>query len=127
MNKKTVAYWIFTALTALAIGGSGITQFLKPDELVQNLTVNLGYPMYIMALMGVFKISGAVVILAPGLPRLKEWAYAGIFINMVGGAYSHVAAKDPIGEMIPVLVILTFSLTSWALRPEGRKLEGPAL
>ncbi len=127
MTKKIIAYWIFTALTAVAIFGSGIMQFLKPAELVQNMTT-LGFPLYIMTLMGTFKVAGALVLVAPGLPRLKEWAYAGIFINMVGGAYSHIAVDDPIGETVPVFVILVLSLTSWALRPDGpRKLEGPAL
>ena len=94
MDKKNIAYWIATVLTVVALGGSGVMQLLKPPELVANME-RLGYPLYVMSLMGVFKIAGVITIAVPKLPRLKEWAYAGIFINMVGGAYSHVASKDP--------------------------------
>ena len=126
MDKKNIAYWIATVLTVVALGGSGVMQLLKPPELVANME-RLGYPLYVMSLMGVFKIAGVITIAVPKLPRLKEWAYAGIFINMVGGAYSHVASKDPIGEAVPVMVILIFALTSLTLRPESRRLAGPAL
>lgn len=84
--------------------------------------LELGYPGYLATIMGVAKIAAAVVVLAPRLPRLKEWAYAGIMINMFGAAASHIAAHDAPGSLIAPAVFAGLAILSWALRPPARRL-----
>jgi uncharacterized membrane protein YphA (DoxX/SURF4 family) len=121
-----ILYWTTTALVAFAYATGGYFDVAQPPFVVEEMQ-GLGYPAYFFAILGVWKLGAAVVLLAPGLPRLKEWAYAGILFNLTGAAASHVFVKDPPGEIITPLVILAIALTSWALRPESRKLAGPIL
>jgi uncharacterized membrane protein YphA (DoxX/SURF4 family) len=83
---------------------------------------HLGYPAYFATILGVWKVLGAVAVLAPRFPRLKEWAYAGIFFDLTGAAASHAASGDAAGKVITPLVLVAIAAASWALRPEGRKL-----
>ena len=82
--------------------------------------LDLGYPAYLATILGIAKILATLVILAPKLPRLKEWAYAGILINMVGAAASHVAVRDTPDNLIAPLALAAIALASWALRPPTR-------
>jgi DoxX-like protein len=88
--------------------------------------LDLGYPAYLASILGVAKLLATAVILAPRLPRLKEWAYAGIVINMVGAAASHLAVRDGLDNLIAPLSFAAIALTSWALRPPSRRLDPPA-
>ena len=84
----------------------------------------LGYPVYFIMLIGLWKLLGAIAVLVPGFPRLKEWAYAGMFFNMTGAAVSTIAV-DGNREMWHVVVQLLMAaliVTSWALRPASRVL-----
>ena len=121
-----IAYWITTALIALAYAAGGYFDIKQPEEMLKDM-VSLGYPLYFLKMLGVWKLGAAVVLLAPALPRLKEWAYAGILINLVGASVTHVVRHDPINNIVMPLVILAIALTSWALRPASRKLPGPWL
>jgi hypothetical protein len=87
--------------------------------------MRLGYPSYIIPALGLGKVLAILAILWPGLPRLKEWAYAGIFFNMMGALVSHVARKDDSWILVVTIAIAAITLTSWALRPQDRKLGGP--
>jgi len=82
----------------------------------------LGYPLYLMSILGFWKILGVVTILVPRLLLLKEWAYAGFFFVMSGAAVSHLAANQPFIEAIPSLVLLIMTVISWTFRPADRKL-----
>jgi len=82
----------------------------------------LGYPAYVATILGVWKLLGAVTLLAPRLPRLKEWAYAGVVFDLTGAAFSHASAGDPVDKILIPLVLLAVAFASWALRPESRKL-----
>ncbi len=90
MKKINILYWTFTGLFALAMFFSGVQNALVTPESVALLTAQLGYPEYIIAFLGVAKILGAIAILVPGYPTLKEWAYAGLFYDLVGATYSSV-------------------------------------
>ncbi len=83
----------------------------------------LGYPMYFFLILGVWKFLGAIAILVPGFPRLKEWAYAGIFFDLTGAAASR-ALSGGYGtygfHVIAPLIITGFMVLSWALRPANR-------
>lgn len=123
---RKVAYWITTALTAFVYVSGGAVDIGRPEFAVQGI-VHLGYPEYFMVILGVWKVLGGIVVLLPRLPRLKEWAYAGMVFNLTGAAASHAASGDATGEIATPLVILAIVATSWALRPTSRKLAGPLL
>ena len=89
MKKTNILYWIFTGLFALAMLFSGIQNMLVTPESVAILS-HLGYPNYIIPFLGVAKILGAIAIIVPGFPRLKEWAYAGLFFDLLGATYSAI-------------------------------------
>lgn len=99
-------------------------QLLRRPDAVAGI-VALGYPVYVIVLLGVWKTLGAVTILAPRLPRLKEWAYAGIVFDLTGAAVSHAASGSSAGNVIAPVVFTVVALASWALRPEGRVLGSP--
>lgn len=122
---KTTAYWLTTLLgpTSFVIGGIlGIRQ--SPD-VVQGIH-HLGYPLYFVTLLSVWKLLGAVAITAPGLPRVKEWAYAGFAFDLTGAAVSHAAVGDGPSDVAAPLVFLALVAASYLLRPESRRLEAPS-
>lgn len=123
--KKHLAYWIPTGLFALALTMSGLMAVTRGPQAVA-IYQHLGYPQHFMVLLGTAKLLGVATLLAPGLPRLKEWAYAGFTINLVAAASAHLAAGDPATAAIPPIVLLGVLLASWRARPESRELIGPA-
>lgn len=119
---RSVAYWGSTVLSAGLFAVPGTALLARAPHFVQDMA-HLGYPAYMLALLGVWKILGAAVILAPRLARLKEWAYAGMVFDATGAAISRAALGDgPFAVAIPLL-ISGVVLTSWALRPAGRTLN----
>jgi hypothetical protein len=126
MTRKTknIAYWTTTILTAFFMTG-GVAQILQFYGNPHGVVPVLGYPMYFFAILGLWKVLGAIAILVPGYPRLKEWAYAGIFFDLTGAAAS-CAAVGGYGaygfHVIAPLAIAGLAVASWALRPESRTL-----
>lgn len=121
MTPKNIAYWATTGLFSLAIAGSGFFNVSRPPEILEAMQ-HLGYPEWFPLWLGSFKLAGVLVLLAPGLARLKEWAYAGYTVAMLSAAVSHLAAGDTFGQAAPPLVLLSLALASWALRPASRRL-----
>ncbi len=119
-RAKTIGYWVATGLLVFCMTG-GIFELLGVKTTMDGI-MRLGYPAYIIPALGVGKVLAILAILWPGLPRLKEWAYAGIFFNMTGAFVSHVAYKDAAWSIVVTAVIAGITLASWALRPRGRKL-----
>jgi len=121
MKAKPIIYWITTVLVALPIGSGGIVQVLRLPQNVAGF-VHLGYPEYFLVILGVWKVLGAIAILVPGFPRLKEWAYAGIFFDLTGAAATWAAIGGPgrVGHIIAPLIITGITVCSWALRPPSR-------
>src|SRR5689334_2292761 len=109
----TRAYWIVTAAVVAesAVGGA-MDLFRMPP--FYPLLIELGYPGYLATILGVAKLLAAVVVLAPRLPRLKEWAYAGITINMVGAIASQGATHQPAGSFVAPVAFAALALASWA-------------
>lgn len=128
MNMKSIAYWVATTLIALETFVGGITDLVHGGtELiagppVAGIVTHLGYPVYILSIPGVWKLLGAVVIVAPSLPRLKEWAYAGVFFELSGAAASYVLRGEITSDLAAPLILAALAMISWALRPEGRVL-----
>src|SRR5688500_10336646 len=105
MKARKIAYWITTALVALAIGSGGVFDALRVQQAL-DIFKHLGYPEHFAVVLGVWKILGAITLLVPGLPRAKEWAYAGIFIDLTGAVVAHAAAHDPASAMANPIVVL---------------------
>lgn len=122
MSLRSTGYWTTTALIALAFLSGGVV-YLARAEFAASGLAQLGYPPYFITILGVWKVLGALAVLAPRLPRLKEWAYAGIVFDLTGAAFSHAAAGDPAQKLIAPLVLLGITAASWALRPPSRRLD----
>jgi uncharacterized membrane protein YphA (DoxX/SURF4 family) len=122
-KKRTIsaAYWTTTTLTALAFLSGGVAYLARADAPVRGIA-ELGYPAYFVTILGMWKVLGGLAILAPRLPRLKEWAYAGIAFDLTGAAFSHAAIGDPMLKVIVPLVLLGIASASWTLRPASRML-----
>lgn len=124
---KMIAYWTVTLLLGAALMLSGIGQLMQYGGNVELVT-NLGYPLYILTILGVWKVLRVISLIMPGFPRLKEWAHAGIFFLMTGAALSHAFANDYGNygfSIILPLIYAALNIASWALRPRSRKLSYP--
>lgn len=121
-KRNKIIYWIFTIWLALGMVSTGMVQLLKVPEEVENFT-HLGYPIYLMTILGVWKLLGTIAILIPKYPVLKEWAYAGLFFNTSGAIISHIVVGNTIGQIFPALLLLILTLISWYFRPVSRKIS----
>lgn len=120
MTARTIGYWAATGLVALAFAAGGAADLLHAPPVMATMA-RLGYPGYVATLIGIWKLLGVAAVLAPRFPRLKEWAYAGMFFDLTGAAISHAAVGDPAGQVLTPVILLGVVLTSWALRPYGRR------
>ncbi|HLV99377.1 MAG TPA: DoxX family protein [Ktedonobacterales bacterium] len=130
MKLKMIGYWAATAAIALETLAGGVTDLihgrtgLVTGEPVAQIVTREGYPLYLLTILGVWKLLGGITLLAPRLPRLKEWAYAGIFFELTGALASGIAqGGDPGTYVWPPLILALLTLASWALRPPGRTLR----
>jgi uncharacterized membrane protein YphA (DoxX/SURF4 family) len=115
---RITVYRISTVLIiSECVTGGVLDLFRKPP--FYPVMIDLGYPPYFATILGTAKLLAAAALLTPGVPRLKEWAYAGILINMTGACASHLAAGDPITSIIAPATFAVTALTSWRLHPTG--------
>jgi uncharacterized membrane protein YphA (DoxX/SURF4 family) len=122
-KRNTIIYWTATALLSVGMLFSGIGQIMRLQSM-DDIFVHLGYPPYLMTILGVWKILGVAAILVPGFKRLKEWAYAGLFFAMTGALTSHLACGDHgVKAILGPLMQTVFIVLSWYFRPVSRKLE----
>lgn len=119
--KKTI-YWITTVVTAIVFLIPGFGNLLHVEHFSNDM-LHLGYPIYFSTILGIWKITGAIVILLPKLKILKEWAYAGIIFDLTGAAFSRLSVQDDIIMMVIPLIIACLAMGSWFLRPDNRKLS----
>ena len=125
-----IIYWISTVWLSLGMLSTGTMQLLKvrgqggtgsPGGI--ESMAHLGYPVYLMTILGIWKILGVLALLIPKFPLLKEWAYAGFFFIMSGAVISHIELGDPVSELFPSLLLLILTVVSWYFRPMGRKIN----
>ena len=120
-KRNKIIYWIATVWLALGMMSTAIVQLIRMDEEVANIE-KLGYPVYILTILGIWKILGVIIVLMPKAVVLKEWAYAGFFFAMSGAIFSHIAVKDPLSELFGPSLLLVLTVVSWYFRPAGRKI-----
>jgi hypothetical protein len=118
--RKTI-YWVSTSIAMCIMIVSGALAITHAPPMMRGLA-HLGYPVYFANLLGVGKLIGVAVLLAPGLPRLKEWAYTGFGITVVSACYSHLCSGDGFMALDP-LATLAALIISYRLRPENQRLE----
>jgi len=123
-KRNKIIYWIATVWLALGMASTGAVQLLKGKEGaggLDNIT-HLGYPVYFLTILGIWKILGVIAVLIPKFLLLKEWAYAGFFFTMSGAIFSHIATGSSINEIFPSLLLLILTVVSWYFRPDDRKI-----
>lgn len=119
MKKRNLVYWFATGFVAVIMIASGALAILHVPQFMQALK-HLGYPPYFADLLGVGKLSGVAILLAPRLGRLKEWAYAGFGITVLAACYSHLSSGDGWLALDP-LATFTALVISYAQRPANRR------
>jgi hypothetical protein len=117
-KPRTIGYWVATGILALAFLAGGAAELASVPAAV-SATLALGYPPYFLTILGIWKLLSVPALLAPRLPRLKEWAYAGIAFDLSGAVASHLFSGDGAGAATP-FVLLVIAAASWALRPPAR-------
>jgi len=121
MKTRKITYWIATAWLSLGMLSTAIVQLLGSKEEAARMN-HLRYPLYLLTILGVWKILGVIAVLVPKLPIVKEWAYAGFFFAMSGAAISHIICHSPMSEIFPSVLLLILTIVSWYFRPDGRKI-----
>jgi uncharacterized membrane protein YphA (DoxX/SURF4 family) len=124
-KAKTIAYWTTTILGPASFVIGGVLNLTQSEQVVAAMH-HLGYPVYFASILGAWKLLGAIAIVVPRFPRLKEWAYAGFCFDLTAAALSHAAVGDRTGDIVAPLVFLALVFASWALRPASRALAEPA-
>ena len=121
-KRNKIIYWIFTGLFTIGMFSSGLQQIFRQKDRVDMVSA-LGYPMYFMTILGVWKILGVIAVLLPGFKIVKEWAYAGFFFVMTGALISHIACNDfGVKAMLGPIFQTLFIILSWYFRPPSRKI-----
>ncbi len=123
-----IIYWVSTLWLALGMVSTGLIQLLRMQNEgalappgVYGIT-QLGYPVYFLTILGIWKILGVFALLIPKFPIVKEWAYAGFFFAMTGAIFSHLASESPAVEFFPSILLLVLTIVSWYFRPSSRKI-----
>lgn len=119
-KRNKIIYWIATVWLAFGMFSGGAAQLFKVQATVDGVT-HLGYPVYFLTIIGVWKMLGAVAVLIPKFPLLKEWAYAGFVFTMTGAIFSHMAGGDGAKEFFGPVLLLVLTAVSWYFRPMSRK------
>lgn len=120
-KRNKIIYWIATIWLALGMTSTGIVQIIKLKEEVDMMT-HLGYPLYFLTILGVWKILGVIAILIPKYPLLKEWTYAGFFFAMSGAVFSHLSVGDDAIALFGPTLLIVLTILSWYFRPGDRKV-----
>ncbi|HEX8060123.1 MAG TPA: DoxX family protein [Cyclobacteriaceae bacterium] len=123
MSKRNkIIYWIATPWLALGMASTGIVQMMKTPEEIELMN-RIGFPVYFLTIIGVWKLLGVVAVLVPKFPLVKEWAYAGFFFTMSGAIFCHLAVGDGgAADYFGPGLLLVLTVVSWYFRPAERRL-----
>lgn len=119
-KKNKIIYWIATIWLSLGMVSTGIVQLIKMKQ-ETDMMIKLGYPLYLLTILGTWKLLGVLAVLIPKFPLLKEWAYAGFFFAMSGAVFSHFAIGDDAKEFFGPALLIVLTVVSWYFRPADRK------
>ena len=123
MSKRNkIIYWVATIWLSIGMVSTSVVQLLQLEDEVQRMS-EMGYPKYVMTLVGIWKLVGVIAILIPKFQIQKEWAYAGFFFLMTGAIFSHIAIGDELIEFFGPTLLLILTIISWYFRPDDRKIE----
>ena len=122
-RRRRIAYWITTVLVVFELVLGGAWDVLRVPQ-VRGLIERLGYPSYFLVILGIWKLLGAVALVIPRFPRLKEWAYAGVIFDLTGAVTSLVISGIVDAGTLGYPIMMTgIAVASWALRPQSRRLS----
>ena len=121
-KRDKIIYWIATIFLSFGMVAGGTQQILQIGG-YNEIATSLGSPLYLLSILGVWKILGVIAILIPRFPLLKEWAYAGFFFAMSGAFVSHIVVGQAFVETVPSLILMIMILLSWYFRPADRKIN----
>jgi uncharacterized membrane protein len=126
MKSKNIKiiYWVLAVLFALAMLGDAYGGISK-QEAGQEVMRHLGYPIYIMVITGVFKLFGAIAILQNKYKTIKEWGFAGFFINFIGAFASRAFMGDAVGLLAPPIVMLLIMFTLYYFWKRYEAINNP--
>lgn len=122
MKKINVFYWIITSLFGAFMLFSAIPDIMVAPDAVKFIT-DLGYPVYFIPFIGVAKTLGVIAILIPGYPRIKEWAYAGLFYDLIGATYSVICSAGFEASTLFMVLPFSFAIASYVLYHKKLKLN----
>lgn len=120
-KRNKIIYWIATAWLALGMLSTAVVQLLHQQQELDSMS-HLGYPAYLLTIIGVWKILGVIAVLVPRFVLLKEWAYAGFFFVMSGAVVSHIVMAGSFTEIAPGLLLILLTVLSWYFRPPNRRI-----
>ena len=122
MKKTKILYWVFTGLFAFVMFGSAIPDVFSQPIAIQGMHTNLGYPLYLIPFVGIAKWLGVAAILIPGYPRIKEWAYAGLFFDLTGATYSIIASGINKEQWVFMIIPIGLGILSYVYYHKKLKL-----
>jgi uncharacterized membrane protein YphA (DoxX/SURF4 family) len=120
-RNRAIVYWLTTAILAVELLMGGAWDLLMLPQ-VREVIHRVGYPVYFLVILGVWKLLGSIAIIIPRFPRLKEWAYAGVIFNLTGALASNLVSGVHDATTVVYLVgMMGITFVSWALRPSSRR------
>jgi hypothetical protein len=122
MKTTTKLYWVFTAIFGAIMALSAIPDILMVPHAVTFITA-LGFPTYIVPFLGAAKLLGIIAIMVPGFPRIKEWAYAGLFFDLAGATYSNICGVG--FKMETLMMVIPFALGALSYIYYHKKMKQP--
>ncbi len=120
-KRNALIYWIATIWLGFAMVASGLQQVMHGQAFTEIFT-HLGYPLYFMPMVGLYKLVSVVILFSPRQPLLKEWSYFGTALIWIGAIISHFAVGDTVAEAMPAIVLFLMTGFSWHFRPASKKL-----
>lgn len=125
MKTINIAYWVSTVIIAGMMIFSGVTNAIVNPDSIKLIAQTMGYPQYIIGFLGVAKICGGIVILIPAFPRLKEWAYAGLFFDLLGATYSFIKIGSDFSGILFMAAFIVVLFISYFLHIKRLKAGKP--
>lgn len=128
MKKTKIIYWVVTGLFAGFMFSTAIPNIMVDENSLKMIHNDLGFPEYFIPMIGWAKVLGVIGILVPGFPRVKEWAYAGLFFDLAGAGYASIAVAGFYPQHLIMLIFFGALFASYFLYHKLMKeLNHPAV